>query len=229
MTALQWIKDHWQLISAAAIIVLHLLQGLSGHYSTKSGLGRFLLWLTERLTILTSKDAPGTLKLPLQSVLPQKPAAPSQGSGARKATPTAVLLLVASIALVGCAGWKNRTATGLNAAAAVIAVAPPLMTASCDTVAALAKGPASQPVKAATAKLAKCHAVQRHVASAVKLSAEVIETGRRGLEAADEKTGAAYLKAAVQAAKSVCTALAEWAKQGAVRPLCDALALLGGA
>jgi len=117
---MNWIAAHWEAIGLVLYLLINIVNAASRHYSSHKGVVRALLFVTEVLSIIRSKDqAPGALlgnaKLPLDR----------PRSGGRALIPFA---LVASVAMSGCCEtarcYLARCQTALAAAdpLAVIAI-----------------------------------------------------------------------------------------------------------
>jgi hypothetical protein len=112
-----WCSANWWLISIAIYVAVNILNAATSHWSEHKGLVRWLLFVAEALSIVSSAGRTPTIKPPLD---------------VDKHGP-AVVLLAASLLLAGCCGGSSRCylARGLTATKAADAIALPAIEKSC--------------------------------------------------------------------------------------------------
>lgn len=136
MQILSWLKVNWQLVAAAAYAVLNLVQAITPHYSGLGGAQKWLLWLVERLAMLTSSDAatsaPFTrIKLPLQNVPPN-----SEKKTRPPITMVLLMLLLGGCATTGIGRELQDQADRIRMAAQIASAAiDPMMHRQCMLIA----------------------------------------------------------------------------------------------
>lgn len=85
---MQWIADHAALLALIGLVLASAANHITAHWTRLAGVGRVLAWVSEALSILTSKGAIngpwGALKLPLQTIRP----ADTSGTSDTSDTPT---------------------------------------------------------------------------------------------------------------------------------------------
>jgi hypothetical protein len=113
---LEWIVANWELCAAIGAGLISILNAVSKHWSTRTGLTKWLSWVTEMLSIITSSGTRtrlvwvlGKIKLPLQSV-------PPKGG---PTIPPVTILMIAGILIASCATTPKQAI--LRAASATIA------------------------------------------------------------------------------------------------------------
>jgi hypothetical protein len=70
LTVFHWVELHWAIVSLAAWAIINVMNSITRHWGSKQGVVKFCLFLTEMLSVFTSKDAPGWVKLPFVNVPP---------------------------------------------------------------------------------------------------------------------------------------------------------------
>jgi hypothetical protein len=121
-----WIVSHWEIVSAIAYLVLAVSNSLTSHYSGQTGVLKVLTFITEIVSLFTSKDAPGWLKAPFTSVPPKS----------ESSTPPNTLLWIVAIgaALTAnscCSTTRCYLARGLVAIESADKLAIPAISAIC--------------------------------------------------------------------------------------------------
>jgi hypothetical protein len=73
---MEWISNHIGVLVAVSLVAISVINAITEHFSEHKGLVKVLLFVSEVLSILVSASAKngklGMLKLPLQSVPPEK-------------------------------------------------------------------------------------------------------------------------------------------------------------
>lgn len=102
-----WILAHWLEITVAIAIAISVLNAATKHWSEHTGFVRVALFISEVLSILTSRGSTlvGPIKPPLISV-PPKTIDPGKVDGG---VPPKVVLLLLLPLLGACAGWQKTT------------------------------------------------------------------------------------------------------------------------
>lgn len=65
--------EHKEIVIAVLVAVINLVNALTDHHSSSSGLKKVALWFVEMISVTQSRDADGWLKVPLRSVAPVRP------------------------------------------------------------------------------------------------------------------------------------------------------------
>lgn len=62
---LAWVAAHWEMVTACAVALVNIVNAITPSFVEKTGLKRLAYQGLDLLSVLASKDAPGTLKAPL--------------------------------------------------------------------------------------------------------------------------------------------------------------------
>lgn len=69
---LSFLAEHWTVIAAVVAVLISVLNAVTKHFSEHKGLVKWLTFVTEVLSFLTSQHVKGALKLPLTSKSPSE-------------------------------------------------------------------------------------------------------------------------------------------------------------
>lgn len=122
MEIFEFIKTHWSAVVVVLLIVANIANAISLHFSDHKGVKKWMLFIVEMISIVTSKNAtsiatPARLKLPMQSIPPATPQryidnAKEDGhvNNALITVLAIATLLILAALISGCAQNKKQTA-----------------------------------------------------------------------------------------------------------------------